>query len=310
MRLSQVRFFLAVIESGGIRAAARELAVSPAAITKSLRQLEESLHVRLFERTQHGAVPTAAGRAFVPRARAVRSELRKAEEECEEFAGGPARGVAFGGGPSTMFLIAPAALTQFRRDYPDARVRIVEGNSAVLLPMVRERTLDFAIGLRPVGKLESALRFRPLFRDTLVIVARKGHPLRNERSLARLAGAHWLANGPNWVAPALGRLFAAAGVRAPRPACECDSVNGIVGLLAGSDLLAAMPARLLASPLAQVVLQQIPVAQQMPSNTHGLFARADAPLTPVASAMTKAVIETTRQLAYRRDVGFNPMRCT
>src|SRR6266853_1563527 len=145
MRLSQIRFFLAVVDSGSIRAAARKLAVSSPAITKSLRQLEAELHTRLLERTQHGVVPTPAGRSFVVRARIVQS--------------------------------------QFRRLHPDARVRIVEGMSSATLPMVRDETLDFALAVRPVGKPEPGLRFRPLFHDTLAIAVRKGHPLRNERSL-------------------------------------------------------------------------------------------------------------------------------
>ena len=86
--------------------------------------------------------------------------------------------MAFGVGPTPMFLVVPEALVRFRQQYPDARVRIVEGLSPAILPMVRDETLDFVLVLRPVGELESGLRFRPLFQDTLVIAARKGHPLR------------------------------------------------------------------------------------------------------------------------------------
>ena len=64
MRLNQLRVFLTIIDSGSIRGAARQLGVTQPAITKTLRQLEESLHVRLLDRTQHGVVPTLAGRAF------------------------------------------------------------------------------------------------------------------------------------------------------------------------------------------------------------------------------------------------------
>lgn len=299
MRLSQIQFFLAVIDCGSIRAAARKLGISPPAITKSLRELEEELHVRLLERTQHGVVPTPAGRAFAARGRVVQSELRMAEEECAEFAGGPVGSVAFGAGPTTMFLVVPEALKQFRRQYPEARVRVVEGISPALLPLVRDRTLDFALGLRPVGKLESGLRFRPLFQDRLAIAARKGHPLRNEQSLGRLAAAQWIAWGPNWVVPALEQLFSAARVPVPRPLSQCDSFISLVALLGGTDMIAAMPARLLASPFARVSLQRIPIDERMPSNTQGILIRSDLPLTNVASAMARAVTSVARQLVRR-----------
>src|SRR6267143_841188 len=85
MRLSQIRDFLAVVESGGIRAAARELGVSQPAITRSVRGREAELHTRLLQRTPTGVVPTQAGRAFLARARAAQAELRKAEEEADRL---------------------------------------------------------------------------------------------------------------------------------------------------------------------------------------------------------------------------------
>src|SRR5260221_9970694 len=65
MRLSQIRNFLAVVESGGIRAAARKLGVSQPAITRSVRRLETDLHARLLQRTPTGVVLTKPGRAFL-----------------------------------------------------------------------------------------------------------------------------------------------------------------------------------------------------------------------------------------------------
>ena len=77
MRLSQIRDFVTVVESGGIRAAARKLGVSQPAITRSVRGLEAELHTRLLQRTPTGVVLTEPGRAFLARARAAQAELRK-----------------------------------------------------------------------------------------------------------------------------------------------------------------------------------------------------------------------------------------
>ena len=138
MRLNQIRFFLAAIDTGSIRAAARMIGVSPPTITKSLRQLEEELQVKLVVRSPYGVVATPAGRSFVTRARVIQSELRKAEEEFAPLTGGPAGSVAFGAGPTTMALLVPAARTRFRRRYVDARVRIIEGPSPAVLPQVQQ----------------------------------------------------------------------------------------------------------------------------------------------------------------------------
>ena len=297
MRLNQIRFFLAAIDTGSIRAAARMIGVSPPTITKSLRQLEEELQVKLVVRSPYGVVATPAGRSFVTRARVIQSELRKAEEEFAPLTGRPAGSVAFGAGPTTMALLVPAARTRFRRRYVDARVRIIEGPSPAVLPQVRDQTLDFGLILRPEGKLQSGLRFRPLFRDDAVIAMRKGHPLRNERSLARLVNAQWLTiSSRARMATALAQVFSSAGLRIPRSMAQCDSYSSVVTLLAQTDMIATMPRLLLASPSARDVPRQLPVAEQMPSTTHGIVIRADTPLTPVAAAMAKALSAVAREL--------------
>lgn len=299
MRLHQIRVFLAVVESGSLRAAARSLGVSQPAVSKSLRQLEEELRVHLFERRPHGVVATTAGRAFVARARVVQSELRKAEEEFARFSGDGEGTVAVGAGFTEMALVIPDAVAEFRRQLPRARVRVIEGRRTTLIPLVRDETLDFSVGLGPDSKADTGLDFRPLFRSDYVVAARKGHPLRNERSLAALVDAEWLA----WAG--LGgifeRAFAVAGIPAPRPPeIECESFNGVVSVLLKTDMLALIGHRTFSLPFARDSLQKIHVAEELPSMSHGMFTRADARPTRAASAMAKIVIGMARRLAGRK----------
>jgi DNA-binding transcriptional LysR family regulator len=298
MRLSQIRDFIAVVECGGIRAAARRLGVSQPTVTKSVRGLEAELHVQLLERNARGIVPTAPGRAFFARARAAHAELRKAEEEAAEVGGPSAGAVAFGVGPAFAVLVLPEALARFRRQFPRARVRIVEGLARHMLPSVRDGTLDFAMGLQTPGKLDPALRFRPLYRAELVIAARKGHPLRHARSLAELSGAEWLTTSTlGFPGGPTERLFIAAGVPVPAAVIQCESYNTVVALLAKTDMLGFMQRRTLGEPFGRGVLQEIPVAESMPSVTAGIFTRADTPLTRAAAAMVKAASAVARGLA-------------
>jgi DNA-binding transcriptional LysR family regulator len=299
MRLNQLRVFLAVVESGSVRAAARRMEVSPPAVTKSLRQLEEEVRVPLFERKPHGVVPTAAGRAFIPRARVVLSELRKAEEDFAGFSTPGAGQVALGVGPTEMTVVLPDAIALFRRQFPRAEVRIVEGTHPIWLPQVRDETLDLALGLRPRFRLEAPLAFRPLFRSDFVVAARKGHPLRSARSLAQLAGAEWLTLTSRGTAVGLlDQVFASARLAAPpQPLIACESFNGIVAVVAKTNMLTLIARRLLDMPIARELLQEIAVAERLPALTHGVFTRSDAPLTPAAAAMVKAVNSVARGLA-------------
>jgi len=146
MRLSQIDHFVAVVQAGSLRAAAQAIGVSQPAITKSIRQLEEELHVRLLQRNARGASPTPAGKAFLSRARVVQAELRKAAEDLEPYRGGSRGSVAMGIAPAACMLMVPDALLQFRHRYLETSVRIVEGGNSALLPLVRDATLDFSVG--------------------------------------------------------------------------------------------------------------------------------------------------------------------
>jgi len=296
MRFRQIEDFLAVVESGGIRAAARKRGVSQSAITKSLRRLETDLGAQLVQRTPQGILLTTSGRVFFERVRVAHAELRRAEDEAAQ---GERRGgsVDFGVGPVAGALIVPEAVAAFRKQFPDAHVRILEGLKQ-LGPLVRDGTLDFAVGARHHVKSDSALAFKPLFIHQLVVAARKGHPLRNARSLKDLAGAEWV----NLVPPAsaqspVERAMAAAGMPLPGRAIQCESYHVLVALLTRTDMLGILTARLLGKTLAGDTLEAIPVAERLPAYTTYLITRTGIPLSRPAAVMAKMVLQAARRLA-------------
>jgi LysR family transcriptional regulator, regulator of abg operon len=297
VRLSQIRDFLAVVEAGSIRAAARKLGVTQPTITKSVRSLEDDLGVSLLNRTTRGIALTALGRQFFARANVAQSELRKAEEEMSRR-GGYDGSVSFGVGPAGALLYLPEAVASFRKQFPKAQLRIIEGIASELLPAVRNEKLDFVVGLRPVSDVDANLRFRPLYRTQLVVAARKGHPLRAVRSLVQLQSADWLTT-PTLGLPGgpLQRTFASHGLPLPRQVIQCESYNTVVALVAQSDILALMQRRLLHEGFARDVLQEIAISETLPTVTAGMFTRADTPLTRLASIMAKAVVNAARKLA-------------
>ena len=298
MRLTQIRDFVAVVECGGVRAAARKLGVSQPTITKSVRSLEAELHVQLLGRNARGVVPTASGRAFFARARVAHSELRKAEEEAAHIGGSSAGSVAFGVGNVGVALIVPEAVAAFRTQFPRARIRIVEGLAHLLLPSLRDETLDFVMGMRPATGIEPSLRFRPLYRSELIVAARKGHPLRLARSLGELVGADWLSTstlglpgGP------VEQWFKSAGLAPPRQTIQCESYHTVAALLARTDMLGIIQRRTMQEPFARQFLRELTLADALPSVTAGIFTRADTPLTRVAAAMVRCASAVARRLA-------------
>jgi DNA-binding transcriptional LysR family regulator len=215
-----------------------------------------------------------------------------------QLAGSDAGSVAFGVGPLAAAVIVPDAIRQFRQQFAEARVRVVEGSAPALIAQLRDESLDFALGPRFEPFVDASLAFRPLFREEFVVVARKGHPLSDARSLAELGRAEWLrVQGSGWPGAWLDRTFAAAGLGAPRALVHCDSLNVLISVLSKTDMVGMLGLRMLGTVGRRDSLVRLPLREPLPVATIGMFTRADPPLTRVAAAMAKIVSTVARRLA-------------
>ncbi|HLS87321.1 MAG TPA: LysR substrate-binding domain-containing protein [Burkholderiales bacterium] len=298
--MNQIRHFLAVMEAGSLRAAARSVGVSQPAITKSIRQLEAQLGVQLVQRSARGAVATPAGKAFLARARIVQAELRKAVEDLGPFQGGASGSVAFGISGQAAMLIVPEAMRQFRRRYPDAQVRILEGVGTALLPAVRDASLDFVVGISVRPAAEPGLACRPLMRLPLVVAGRQGHPLSAATSLRELAGASWIVHYPTGLGAPLENAFAAAGLAMPRAVVRCESCATALALISGTDTLGLVTPYVLQQGFGRHRIQQVRIRESIPAPLLGLYHRRDAPLTAAAAALVQALTASARRFARER----------
>ena len=297
MRLTQIRDFLAVVECSGVRAAARKLGVAQPTVSNSVRELEAELHVQLLGRSSRGVVLTPAGRAFHARAQLAATELRKASEEAAQTGGSAAGTVTFSMGRVGAAAVLPETIARFRRQYPLARIRVIEGYGAPVLADVRNGSLDFAFFQKSLKALDASIRFRPIIRSAFAIFARKGHPLIRTRALAELSGADWLNTGNLWERGGPGeQIFRAAGLEPPASIIQCQGSLSIVAMLANSDMLTLMQRHFVDRPPTSEFLQEIAVTEAMPSVTVGLYTRVDTPLTRVAAAMVRHVTAVSREL--------------
>jgi LysR family transcriptional regulator of abg operon len=299
LHLTQLRNLVAVVGSGSIRSAARELHVSQPALTRSIRQLEIELEVKLLERTARGVVPTPAGRAFVARSRVIHNELGRAREELAQIAGEHPGSVAFGAGPQAAIHVVPRAIAQFRREHPEAKINVADGLPHVLLPQLREGSLDFFVGVGPQGPLDAHIQAQPLYTSGLMIATRKGHPRRGARSLRELVDEHWIVYTPaGWSGAIIPDIFEKNGLPLPKSVTRSDSYVALLTIIAGTDLVGALSNLLLAQPLAREFFEALQLREKLPENVHYLFMRRDSPLTPAAAAMAAAIKAAARKLVF------------
>jgi LysR family tcuABC transcriptional regulator len=175
LSLHQVRAVIAVCEEGSFtRAASRENATQ-SGISQHIAAVERSVGVRLFERSAKGVRPTPAGTRYYRRCIEAVGTLQTAGEEMRALAGRVSGNLRVGLMPTfTRAALAPA-LKDYVRDYPDVKLKIVEGYSAVLTDMVLAEELDFAVVPTFEGRV--GLKSRLLARDREMLISGRARGL-------------------------------------------------------------------------------------------------------------------------------------
>jgi LysR family transcriptional regulator, regulator of abg operon len=283
MKLNQFRDVVTIAERGSLRAAARHLQLAQPALTRSVHELERELGAPLFERRARGMILTPMGEAFVRRAQAILSEVRRARDEVEQLHGGTRGSVVAGLSLASHIALLPRALLPFRARYPQVQLHIIEGWYPTLEAGLKDGSVDFYVGPRPEQSPPAELMQEKLFDNVRTILGRKGHPLAGARSLRDLADAEWATTSITFKAEEeLGELFARHKLSPPRLALRSQSALTLMVALACSDLLAMVPIQWTDFAAAGETLMPIRVRELLPAPTIVAVRRAGLPLTPAA----------------------------
>ncbi|MBM3620640.1 MAG: LysR family transcriptional regulator [Alphaproteobacteria bacterium] len=168
--LDGMRVFVRVVDEASFTRAAQALRLSRSSASEKVRELEESLGVRLLQRTTRRVGVTEAGRAFYARSRRAIEEADAARREAQALSRDP-RGRLRVGAPemfARLFLVP--ALTAFLRRYPSVSVELIE---AVRAANLVEEELD--VSIRIAGALEPGLVARRIGSSRVVICAAPGY---------------------------------------------------------------------------------------------------------------------------------------
>ena len=230
--------FLATAEHQDPAVAAEHLGVTTAAISITLRKLEDALGARLLERTPRAVVPTAIGRDLARYVKLARSHLRHAVSELASLQGGRRGRVAVGTLPFARTIIVPRAITRLLRGHPYLDVSTVEGPYDDLAAALRCGDIDLMVGALRGDSADRDLAEERILDESLSVVVRAGHPLCN-RGLVRWQDL--LAF--DWILPRRGTptrdLFEQSvlrqGQRVPPHVVETSSLVMLRGMLLESN---------------------------------------------------------------------------
>ena len=234
---SQIRSLIAVVENGSFAQAAQAIEVSQTSLQRNARDLERSLRTPLYVQTASGIAATQAAADFALKLRLALREIDWGVDEVEAARGNVGGEIVVGAMLLAGSVVLASVINEFASAYPNAHVRILNGNADEMLRELRAGEVDVVIGLlreaRSAGFVHKALAETPY-----VVAARHGHPLADKRevSLEDLAACEWVIGTPGSSRRVqFEELF--ARLRRPRAGIETCSLPTVRLLLTQSDRL-------------------------------------------------------------------------
>ncbi|MEM1235081.1 MAG: LysR substrate-binding domain-containing protein [Pseudomonadota bacterium] len=176
LRLRQLRCFATVARMKSFVAAAESLGLTQPAVSRSIRELEQTLGHELFDRSTRGAELTRRGRDFLS---AVESGLLQIWQGTKAVVGdiGAQEVVRVGALPNVCSQFLPSIIAAFKAELPNIRVVISPGTNSGLLSGLRLGETDIVIGRLSSSDDMGGLVFEALYDEPLVFVVRPSHPL-------------------------------------------------------------------------------------------------------------------------------------
>ena len=148
-RLRHVELIAELYDCRSILKASRRLSLTQPTVTKSLQDVESTLGVRLFERSNRGLEPTAYGEIFARHAKIVLAQLRHAAEELESLRAGYSGRVTVGTLLAASASILPDAIALLKKQRPGVAISVVVGTYDILMPSLLVGDLDMVLGRLP-----------------------------------------------------------------------------------------------------------------------------------------------------------------
>lgn len=181
MTLQELRYFVAVADTGHFARAAERCHVSQPTLSTQLKKLEDYLGVKLFDRSLRRVTPTPVGGEILRAARAIVEEAEHIRVLARAQGAGTLESLRLGAIATVAPYYLPHAVRVLRRRFPQIKLLLREGLTAGLLQALATGDLDAALVALPVEADD--LEIEPLFEETFVAALPKGHPLAARRTV-------------------------------------------------------------------------------------------------------------------------------
>jgi LysR family transcriptional regulator, nitrogen assimilation regulatory protein len=181
--LRQLRYFVLVAEAESLSRASATLSIAQSALSRQIRKLEDNLGMPLLYRHGRGVTLTEEGAKLLTSAKPILSRIEEIERQLKADRKAVRGAVKLGLPPSISAVLSGPLLQEFRANYPEASLRIMDGFSVHIHEWLASGRLDFAIYYAPAKS--PGLHMEPLVAEDLYLFGpnkRVGPFLRRRRT--------------------------------------------------------------------------------------------------------------------------------
>lgn len=295
LKLQHLRYFVSVYEERSITAAAQRVNATQSGVSMQIRDFEEVLGLKLFERTSTGVLPTKSGEQIYLRANRVLREVEEfaidVDNHTEQLYGTVRAGIM----PTFAKSILAPTLMGFAKIHPFVDVTIIEGYSETLTEKVAKGMLDFAVV--PGGQLPLGVRSTHVDTDIEVLVQKRktGSFDAVKYQLSTAEPLKLVLPGPGNARRAKIDGYLNNMCRSKHSILELDSMMATFDLLEKGDYASILPGCLSLPSLEKSGMMLSPLLNPILLVDYLLIEPASKASTKVASAFSDALCEEIRK---------------
>ena len=296
--LHDLRVLMVVAEAGSMGKAAKLLATSQPAVSRSIGELEHALGVRLLERSAQGIEPTPYGRALLKRGATVFDELQQGIKDIRFLSDPTVGDLTIGASIAITEGFICSVITHLSHRYPRLTFRVHATDTATAYQLLVARKVDLAI-VHVIGRIaEDLVDVEPLLQDPHVVVAGAHNPLVRRRriSLMQLADQPWALPLPDQPYGTLvNEVFRAHGLTVP-PTVVGSTLPLRTALLITGRFLSMVPRVVMQFPPKNRLLRILPIDLLGTERPLALLTLRNRTLNPLAQLFADYAREATKRL--------------
>jgi len=154
LTLRQVRIFLSAYKHMSFARAAEELCITAPAVSQQIKEMEQDMGVNLFIRENRKIELTSAGEYFLLYARKLLSTVNEADVMMERLRGTQMKTLNIGL-VSTAKYFLPHLIAEFKKDFPNIKIKMEARNRQQLVELLRDGEIDIAIMGQPPKEMDT-----------------------------------------------------------------------------------------------------------------------------------------------------------